>query len=126
MNDDGNTYKNDRSREGKQVYWSADSSGQVYTVFEDIRSLIGWVDEKGRVYDAFAKPYGYARISRSGGYFSIRGFHPGLVFKVTKEGAIYGRGLFRTKLVGQVEGTSDLRRIGELALLFLRWYAAFS
>src|SRR5207249_3902116 len=121
MDDDGNTYKHDRSREGTQIHWLADRSGRVYRVFEDVRSLSGWVDMKGNVYDEYATPYGYTWITRSGGYFSIRGFHPGLVFKVTKEGAIYGRGLFRTKLVGRVEGTSDLRRIGELALVFLRW-----
>lgn len=122
IDDEGNTYKNDRSPRGVLIHWMADSRGQVYTTYGGARSLIGWVDAEGTVYDEYATPYGSVTggSGRNGVFATNFRFQPGLVFRIGKDGAVYGRGLFHTKFIGRVEGTSNLQRIGGLALVFFR------
>ena len=114
----GNSYKNDWGPEGRLIDWSIDGAGRVYARFDGMRSLLGWVATDGTVYDKYAEPAG--GVGGRTGIFVPTRFLPGVVFKADAGGAIYGRKLFATRLIGRVEGTSDLRHIGALALVYLR------
>jgi hypothetical protein len=123
QDDDGSTYKADWGRNHHPVHWTVDKKGRVYTLFENLSSLLGWVTADGVVWDKYGQPYGtWAPTASRGGAVVGRGFQPGLVFRIGEGGAIYGRGPFGTKLIGRVEGSSDIMHTGALALLLLRDY----
>lgn len=128
QNDKGDTYKTDWGPQGRLIHWSLDNQGCVYTEFDGLRAPLGWVDGEGIVYDRYAVPYwrfGVAYWRTDSSRYSLRrptGFLPGMQFRVRADGAVFGRRLFGTREVGSVEGTSDPRLMGALALVLLGDY----
>lgn len=119
VDDEGNTYKNDWSKEGRLINWSMDEQGTVYTEFMDNPAPLGWIEDNGdgtgRVHNQFGKAYGGGG-SRGMGMNMKPRFTPGVVAIVNTDGEIYGRRFPGIHLIGKIEGSSDLRQIGALAL----------
>ena len=122
VDDRGTTFSNERNPLGDPVEWTADARGRVYITFDDVRNMIGWVDADGSVYGEYQRPYRrYGSFARGGGsVFVPDGFEPDLAFTVNSDGEVCHKGILGDRPAGRVEGTSDLRLIGGLALLLLR------
>ncbi len=121
MDDNGITY--DAARGGKPVSFelSFEENGQIFEEHNTLRGLVGWVREDGAVFAKYGRPYGSFAVTAGSSGSAKRGFKEDLVFWVRRDGTVYGRGMLGTKLVGTVEGTTELQMIAGLALLLLLW-----
>jgi len=121
--DDKGTTLRGEGPNAREIQWRIDEAGQVYLVFEELESLIGWVEENGAVYAQHGRPAsGYYSYPESRWLFQPpRSFAPDLAFQVLANGMVYRQEKRGTKLAGRVEGTSDVRTIGALALVLLSW-----
>jgi hypothetical protein len=79
---------------------------------------VGHIADNGWVYAEYGHRYGSYGAGRGGGGIS-RGFEPDYVFQVTLEGEVYEKALLGVRLLGRVEGASDIYTVGALALLLI-------
>lgn len=122
MDDTGKTYRGEWPNE-REIGWPIDDAGRIYLVFGESQGMIGWVEDRGVVYSQQGIPvsgfYSYPEKRRFPQ--PPQNFAPAPTFHVGEDGFVHRQEKRGSKLVGKVEGTSDLRTIGALALVPLSW-----
>ncbi len=118
VSDEGRTYRKAGPDE-REIHWSIDEDGRVYLEFEGAKGLLGRVDKSGTVYAEHWRPAsGSFTAPLHGSLGHVRQvFAPDIAFQVEADGTfclVEKRG---PKVAGHVEGTSDIRLIGALALV---------
>ena len=116
---DGATYSVSYSNEPRLIKWSMDKQHRVFLYHHRLRGLAGYIDERGWVYAQYGKLYGsHGAAGRSSIHVSP-GYEPAFVFQATQEGEVFEKALLGFRLLGRVEGVSDIYTVGALALLLL-------
>ncbi|MEO6458103.1 MAG: hypothetical protein ABIO92_07485 [Chloroflexia bacterium] len=122
VDEHGDTYRADwPSGPTKQPGWSVDEQGYVYIEAGEYRGVIGWMDDGGAVYAQYGRASsGFFNYPDSVGFFQPRKtFSPALAFHVSSNGRVFHQGKLGVKIIGHIEGASNLSEVAGLALVVL-------